>query len=302
MSHFRLVVDGTEYEPRRFPFDSVFFLTHAYSITGDAIRWLWSANVPLFVIDWHGRLQTSIIHDSTPKGNLRLAQYELYTDPQRREAVAKELVAEKIARQEEVLEEIGKPKSLSKTEFRAALTYWRLLGEKFRELGYEFTGRKDTDNKAWHATSIPNAVENYGYSILEACVRRSVNLYALDYSIGIGHRVYGSRHHRHGALSLDLMEPFRPDVDVVVVRLLESKPRITERDFTRNADDFSLRLRPATAERMIGLFEANLDTGEIRTFVREFARGLMGRPIPDTNRLSARRRTAAPLSPSLSSR
>ena len=72
-SHFRLVVNGEEFEARRFPFDSVYFLTHAYSISGEAIRWLWSANVSLFVIDWHG-----FLHKGAFKPRLRLAQYEAW--------------------------------------------------------------------------------------------------------------------------------------------------------------------------------------------------------------------------------
>lgn len=70
------------------------------------------------------------------------------------------------------------------------------------------------------------------------------------------------------------METFRPDVDAIVIRLLGSKPRITDRDFMRNADDFSLRLRPHLARRLIELIGAEMDTTVLRPYVSKFAKSL----------------------------
>ena len=93
----------------------------------------------------------------------------------------------------------GDPENL---EAQAARRYWPLLmGEAFR---------RDTD-----ATG-PNALLNYGYAVLRAATARAIVAAGLHPGLGIFHR------HPLNAMPLadDLMEPFRPLIDLKVVDLL----------------------------------------------------------------------------------
>lgn len=93
----------------------------------------------------------------------------------------------------------GDPDNL---EAQAARRYWRrLLGPEFRR-----------DPEAGGA----NALLNYGYTVLRAATARAISAAGLHPGIGIFHR------HPHNAMPLadDLMEPFRPVVDLLVHGLL----------------------------------------------------------------------------------
>lgn len=87
-------------------------------------------------------------------------------------------------------------------EAQAARRYWPLLmGEGFR---------RD------HAGKGANAMLNYGYAILRAHVARAIVAAGLHPGLGIFHR------HPRNAMTLadDLMEPFRPSIDLEVRRLV----------------------------------------------------------------------------------
>ena len=86
-------------------------------------------------------------------------------------------------------------------EAQAARRYWPLL------MGSDF--RRDRD-----AADI-NGPLNYGYTILRSLVARSVIAAGLHPSIGIHHANRGNAF----ALADDLVEPFRPLVDALALRL-----------------------------------------------------------------------------------
>ena len=88
-------------------------------------------------------------------------------------------------------------------EAQAARRYWPLL------MGAEF--RRDRD-----ATGA-NALLNYGYAVLRATVARAVVASGLHPTIGINHANRGNAF----ALADDLVEPFRPLVDALVVAMVE---------------------------------------------------------------------------------
>jgi CRISPR-associated protein Cas1 len=95
----------------------------------------------------------------------------------------------------------GDPENL---EAQAARRYWPLL------FGSDFRRNRDQPGL--------NGLLNYGYTILRSATARAVVSAGLHPSLGI--------HHRHRANDMclvdDLMEPFRPLVDLQVVRLYES--------------------------------------------------------------------------------
>ena len=88
-------------------------------------------------------------------------------------------------------------------EAQAARRYWKLLmGEGFR---------RDPDGAG------ANALLNYGYAVLRSAAARAVMAAGLHPSVGIHHA------NQYNPLCLvdDVMEPFRPFVDLAVVRLLD---------------------------------------------------------------------------------
>ena len=70
----------------------------------------------------------------------------------------------------------------------------------------------------------PNNLLNYGYAILRAIVARSLVASGLLPTLGIHH------HNRYNAYCLadDIMEPYRPFVDKLVIEIMESGEDITE--------------------------------------------------------------------------
>jgi len=96
-------------------------------------------------------------------------------------------------------------------EARAAAYYWRNLFPGIPSFTREREGE------------VPNNFLNYGYAILRATVARALVSSGLLPTLGIHH------HNRYNAYCLadDIMEPYRPYVDALVVELLESKPSAT---------------------------------------------------------------------------
>jgi CRISPR-associated endonuclease Cas1 len=92
-------------------------------------------------------------------------------------------------------------------EARAAAYYW---GNLFPEIP-EF--RRERDGIA------PNALLNYGYAILRGVIARSLVSSGLLPTFGIHH------HNRYNAYCLadDIMEPYRPVVDHIVVELVKQQ-------------------------------------------------------------------------------
>lgn len=100
-------------------------------------------------------------------------------------------------------------------EAQAARRYWPLL------MGVDF--RRDP------ALPGTNGLLNYGYAVLRALVARAVMAAGLHPSIGLHHR------NRYNPMCLvdDVMEPFRPVVDWMVLRLLAAGIADVTRDAKR---------------------------------------------------------------------
>ena len=103
----------------------------------------------------------------------------------------------------------GDPDNL---EARAAAYYWRNL---FPSLPNFVRGREGDP---------PNNLLNYGYAILRARVARGLVGSGLLPTLGIHH------HNRYNAYCLadDIMEPYRPFVDDLVINIMQKYPDYTE--------------------------------------------------------------------------
>jgi CRISPR-associated protein Cas1 len=97
-------------------------------------------------------------------------------------------------------------------EARAAAYYWSELFD------YSLDFRRDPDGLA------PNSQLNYGYAILRAVVARSLVSSGLLPTFGIHH------HNRYNAYCLadDIMEPYRPFVDKIIVEMMQSDDMLEE--------------------------------------------------------------------------
>ncbi len=99
-------------------------------------------------------------------------------------------------------------------EARAAAYYWKNM---FPQIPDFTRGREGIP---------PNNLLNYGYAILRAVVARGLVSSGLLPTLGIHH------HNRYNAYCLadDIMEPYRPFVDKLVIEILESGAEFTELD------------------------------------------------------------------------
>ncbi len=97
-------------------------------------------------------------------------------------------------------------------EGRAAVYYWRNLFDPL----FEF--KRDRDG------AFPNNFLNYGYAMLRAIVARALVCAGLLPTLGIHH------HNRYNAYCLadDIMEPYRPIVDDLVLGIIKRYPGIED--------------------------------------------------------------------------
>lgn len=150
------------------------------------------------------------------------------------------LVRAKITQQAAVLEAVGKPSggvaALARkvrsgdpenVEAQASRRYWPLL------MGPDF--RRDRGRPG------VNSLLNYGYTVLRAATGRAVMGAGLHPSLGIHHRGRTDPM----CLAADLMEPFRPLVDLAVARL---------------ADGGQEELTPEVKRTLAGLLAADMRT------------------------------------------
>ena len=132
----------------------------------------------------------------------------------------RQIVAAKISLQAEVLDLVGRDRTPSvrlrsfasyiqpgdpkNLEARAARAYWpALFGSAFR---------RTPDGPP------PNAALNYGYAVMRAAVARALAAQGLHPALGIHHANEGNPL----CLADDLIEPFRPLVDLTVARLSQA--------------------------------------------------------------------------------
>lgn len=102
----------------------------------------------------------------------------------------------------------GDPENI---EGRAAAFYWENL----------FSGRFFV---RYRFGEFPNNLLNYGYAVLRAIVARSLIISGLFPSLGIHHR----NKYNPYCLADDIMEPFRPYVDSLVLDIITETPELEE--------------------------------------------------------------------------
>ncbi|MDR1498153.1 MAG: type II CRISPR-associated endonuclease Cas1 [Puniceicoccales bacterium] len=94
-------------------------------------------------------------------------------------------------------------------EGNCARRYWQLY---FPAIGWISTKRERKED------SPPNQMLNYGYAVLSALCHRSLLIHGLSPQLGVKH----STRYKADPLVYDLMEPFRPIVDLMLAEFMVS--------------------------------------------------------------------------------
>jgi len=221
LEYDNIVVEGEEGELGRVPLRDLAAVILAHprlAVTHAVLEGLARCNVSLIVCDARrmpaGMLMPLQAHFLQAE---RFRMQAAMSQPQRKR-LWKQVVRAKVVAQAQLVESVtGDSRGLkalaqkvrsgdpANVEARAAITYWRALmpGARFR---------RDPDAGGL------NAVLNYGYAVVRAGVARAIVGAGLHPSVGLHH------HNRYNAFCLadDLMEPYRPLVDAIAVRLRES--------------------------------------------------------------------------------
>lgn len=246
---------------------------HSGNITLDAIKWLTKQNVQITVLNWDGRLLTTIMPPESKQSITRMAQYRAYENRQRVD-IAKKIIDAKIRSSVAVLnwlaeryrevadsqEQIMKKIETNWSQLRRATTIKQVMGIEgmvarvyWDTISKVIDDRLEFDGRVYGKTFRPmgavdpvNALFNYGYSILESQCWKALNSNGLDPYVGFLHQMTPGS----AALVYDLQEPFRWLVDVGVITGLEKKI-FDKKDFVRT-ENYNIRIRPVGVEKLIG--------------------------------------------------
>lgn len=266
----RLVVkDGNHYNKnpteqrfrrRKIDFDKLIISGNSGNISLSAIKWITKQKRDIAILDWNGRLVTSI---SAPLANLganRLAQYEAAKDSAKKAKIAKWIINQKIEGTLRVLEwlktrrphfswndkiqqcasnldKISEFKNLLYTEAMVSQHYWKAIASVI-EQRWEFLSRNSRDVVSSRDADDPvNALFNYGYSILESECWKAVNTVGLEPYVGFIHKTYTNK----APLIYDLQEPFRWIIEKSVLKILQEKT-VKKSDFI-TTDEGNVRLK-----------------------------------------------------------
>lgn len=138
----------------------------------------------------------------------------------------------------------------------AARHYYRWMGHQANLLG-AFNGRR----KHGKASDSTNVLLNFSYTLLRHRIAVSVRLAGLDPYLGILHEANG----RHDALVSDLMEPWRPYIDRLLLRLINL--RIIQSNALQHIDGqlrLSSQARARVVQEFTQLLEATPKNGGIK--------------------------------------
>jgi CRISPR-associated protein Cas1 len=276
------------YRPQQLPFDSIIVDSLTGSISFEALRFLAVHDIPVTLLRWNGTVLSTILPRGPSNGELHVAQVGAYGDPQRRLAIAREFIREKVAKTVSFAEQMSEmfPVSVEPIrrearnrqgtslqavrmyEGRVALAHWKEYAKAVESMwprsGFVSRG---SPQRSWNNSAVDptNALLNYGYSLLESCARSAIVSTGLLPEIGFLHEIAPSKL----PLAYDLQEPFRWLVDLSVLELLRGGKLDRKRDFIVT-ENYHVRLRPAAAEALIDRFSANMNR-KVRHHGRSFS-------------------------------
>lgn len=252
------------FSPKRIDVDSIVVYGQTGNMTLDAIRWLIKHNVQISILNWDGKLLTTMLPSESTNIKTKFAQYHAFENQESRIKIARGFVEAKVDKSTVVLdflnqryptvdfdfsEDIDKLNNINSirdilgVEGGVASKYWNEFSKAIPEK-YDFESRLNQSGRAIGAGDMVNAMLNYGYALLEAECLRAINSVGLDPHVGFLHEMNPSKN----SLAYDLQEPFRFLIDLAVLNLIETNG-IGKKDFIRT-ENFSLRLKPSGAKKL----------------------------------------------------
>ncbi len=233
-------------------------------ITGDALTYALNLGMPVHYLTYFGKYIGSALPGYSRNGQLRLAQFELYRDTEKRLELVKAIVTAKIHNQRSLLyrhDQKDDPLKLRKSlvkeqqtldqvrgiEGIAAREYFSYWNDILKH-GWTFPGRKR------RPPSDPvNALLSFAYGLVRVQVTAAVHIVGLDPYIGYLHEV----HHGQPAMVLDLMEEFRPLVaDSLVISIINNR-EIKLEEFTNSLGAY--RLSDRGRKKFLQAFERKMN-------------------------------------------
>jgi len=257
------------FSPRRMDLDNIVIYGRNGNLTLDAVRWLMKHNVQVSILNWDGKLLTTMLPPESTNVKTKFAQYHAFEEEEARISIARKFIEAKFDKSQVVLdylkqrypsieydfsednEKLKKANSIREimgVEGGVAWKYWNEFSKAIPEK-YDFCSRIDQYRRPVSAGDIVNVMLNYGYALLEAECLRAINTVGLDAHVGFLHEMNPSKN----SLAYDLQEPFRFLVDLAVINLIETE-KIDSKDFIRT-ESYSLRLKPSGAKKVTEEFQ-----------------------------------------------
>lgn len=213
-----LVISHKGDEIKRIPFDhisSIITKAHGISYSHNLLVRLSELNIPLVLTDQAFKPCSILTPCSANYINSKYLNAQINTATTLQNLLWQLLVKSKVRNQIAVLNLFKIPHDIDNLldkitsgdkyniEAQAAKKYWKLL------LGQDFIRHRFGDG--------PNSLLNYGYTILRSSISRYICASGLNPSIGIFH----CNSFNTFRLSDDLIEPFRPVIDIYVYKLYQ---------------------------------------------------------------------------------
>jgi CRISPR-associated protein Cas1 len=217
-------------------------------VTGDAFTYALELGMPIHYLSSFGKYLGSALPKSSRNGQLRLAQYQVYSDPVKRLELVKTIVTAKIHNQYNVLyrhNEKDNPLKERKSLVKNQQTLDQVRGVEGLAAREYFACWQNMVGKQWTfngrnrrpPTDPVNSLLSFAYALLQSQVMAAVNVAGLDPYIGYLHEV----HHGQPAMVLDLMEEFRALIaDNLVLSVLHKK-EIQPQDFNESLGAYRLK-------------------------------------------------------------
>ncbi|MCA9827120.1 MAG: CRISPR-associated endonuclease Cas1 [Nitrosopumilus sp.] len=229
-----------EWFVKNMPYEKIVLQGKGY-VSTEALSLLSQNNRNVILLDNHGKPVTFMngMMDSLTATKYRMAQYDTFRNPEKREYLQKQIILMKQQSQLKLLKMIGSDvDSLPEKEHLASKVYFKEFA-KFIPGKYGFQSRNQSFIRTSknNATDIINALLNYGYSVLAGEISKFVCGFGLDPYFGFMHKT----HTGFQPLVYDIIEPFRWLVDCSVFSIANHKDsrrqiKLKEYSNTRNGN------------------------------------------------------------------
>jgi len=253
------------FTPQRIDVDSIVIYGRSGDLSIEAIRWLIKHGIQITIMNWDGKLLTTMLPPESVQVKTKFAQYHSFEDKKARLQIARQFIEAKFERTHLVLDYLHQRYPDVETDFSSestkltkvtnirelmgvegivAVFYWAQI-QKVIPAKLEFTSRcVGRTNRPIGAADMINCMLNYGYSLLEAECLRAINSVGLDAHVGFLHEMQIGKN----SLAYDFQELFRFIVDLAVINLIDAD-RMEKKDFIRT-ENYTLRLRSTGARKV----------------------------------------------------